>query len=54
MKDGRFITGGDATGAQTGHMTSARWLASYEQLKSLGILTGPFDPTAAYSLQFVQ
>jgi NitT/TauT family transport system substrate-binding protein len=51
LRDGGFVTGGD--GAQTGHMTAARWQASYEQLKSLGILHGPLDPTTAYSLQFV-
>jgi len=54
LRDGGFITGGDASGAQSGHMTAARWQASYEQLKSLGILQGPLDPTAAYSLKFAQ
>ena len=53
LRDGGFVTGGDSTGAQTGHMTAARWQASYEQLKALGILHGPLDPTTAYSLQFV-
>ena len=53
LRDGGFITGGDATGAQTGHMTTARWEASYEQLKSLGLLHGPVDPSATYSLKFV-
>ena len=54
LRDGGFVTGGDATGTQTGRMTSARWAAEYEQLKSLGILEGPLDPTATYSLQFAQ
>lgn len=54
LRDGGFITGGDASGAQSGHMTAARWRASYEQLKSLGILQGPLDPTTAYSLKFAQ
>jgi NitT/TauT family transport system substrate-binding protein len=53
LLDGAFITGGDPAGAQTGRMTAARWQTSYEQLKSLGILHGPIDPTAAYSLKFV-
>jgi NitT/TauT family transport system substrate-binding protein len=54
LKDGGFINGGDASGAQTGHMTAARWQASYEQLKALSILQGPLDPSATYSLKFVQ
>ncbi len=53
LRDGGFITGGDSSGAQTGRMTAARWQTSYEQLKSLGILHGPIDPTTAYSLKFV-
>jgi hypothetical protein len=35
-------------------MTAARWQASYDQLKALGILHGPLDPTTAYTLQFVK
>jgi NitT/TauT family transport system substrate-binding protein len=54
LRDGGFITGGDAAGAQAGHMTAARWEASYEQLKALGILHGPLDPATTYSLKFVQ
>lgn len=53
LRDGGFITGGDASGAQIGHMTAARWQTSFEQLKSLGILHGPVDPATAYSLNFV-
>jgi NitT/TauT family transport system substrate-binding protein len=53
LRDGGFVTGGDATGAQTGHMIAARWTAMYEQLKSLGILNGPVDPAATYSLKFI-
>jgi NitT/TauT family transport system substrate-binding protein len=54
LRDGAFITGNDASGAQTGHMTAERWQATYQQLKSLGILSGQADPTTAYSLKFVQ
>jgi len=53
LHNGGFITGDEPSGAQTGHMTAARWQAGYEQLKSLGILHGPLDPATAYSLQFV-
>jgi NitT/TauT family transport system substrate-binding protein len=52
LREGNFITGTDP--AQTGRMTAARWQTSYDQLKQLGILHGPIDPTTAYSLQFAQ
>jgi hypothetical protein len=35
-------------------MTAARWQTAYDQLKALGILQGPVDPAATYSLKFVQ
>jgi NitT/TauT family transport system substrate-binding protein len=54
LRDGHFVTGEDPSGALTGHMTAARWQTTYEQLKSLNILHGPVDPTATYSLNFVQ
>jgi NitT/TauT family transport system substrate-binding protein len=54
LRDGGFITGGDPTGAQTGHMAASRWTDGYQQLKSLNILKGPLDPATAYSLQFTQ
>jgi NitT/TauT family transport system substrate-binding protein len=53
LRDGGFITGGEPSGAQTGHMTAARWQTSYEQLKALGILHGPVDPATTYALNFV-
>jgi NitT/TauT family transport system substrate-binding protein len=53
LRDGGFITGGDPSGAQTGHMTATRWQANYEQLKTLGILHGPVDPATTYALNFV-
>jgi len=54
LRDGHFVTGDDPSGALTGHMTSERWQTTYDQLKSLGILHGPVDPTTTYSLKFVQ
>jgi NitT/TauT family transport system substrate-binding protein len=54
LRDGGFITGGDLTGAKIGQMTADRWQVSYSQLKSLGILNGPLDLNATYSLKFVQ
>lgn len=53
LRDGGFITGGDAIGAQTGQMTAARWQSTYEQLNSLGILRSSVDPATTYSLKFV-
>jgi NitT/TauT family transport system substrate-binding protein len=53
LREGGFITGGDATGARIGRMEAARWQTLYEQLKALGILHGPVDPATAYSLAFV-
>jgi NitT/TauT family transport system substrate-binding protein len=53
LRDGGFVTGGDASGAQTGHMNAARWEAMDEQLKELGILHGPVDVNAAYTLKFL-
>lgn len=54
LRDGNFITGNDAAGPQTGRMTARRWQASYDQLKSLGILQRQFDPATAYSLKYAQ
>ena len=53
LRDGGFVTGGDASGAQTGRMNADRWNTSYQQLKPLGILNGPIDPAATYSLKFI-
>jgi NitT/TauT family transport system substrate-binding protein len=54
LRDGHFVTGDDPSGALTGHMSAERWQTTYSQLQSLGILHGPVDPTATYSLNFVQ
>jgi NitT/TauT family transport system substrate-binding protein len=52
LHDGGFITGGDASGAQVGRMTAARWQTGFDQLKSLGILHTNFDPSTTYALKF--
>ena len=54
LREGRFITGSDANGAQVGRMTSARWQSMEDQLNSLGILKTHINPATAYSLQFTQ
>ena len=53
LRDGGFVTGGDASGAQTGRMTDERWNATYAQLKALGILHGPVELSATYSLKYL-
>jgi NitT/TauT family transport system substrate-binding protein len=58
LRDGGFVTG-SASGVngngpdQTGRMYAARWQTGYQQLQSLGILSGALDPATAYSLQFL-
>jgi len=54
LREGGFITGGDASGTEVGRMTAARWQEMEEQLQSLGILKATVDPTTAYSLNFAQ
>ncbi len=53
LKDGSFITGPDASGAEIGKMTAARWAATNEQLTALGVIRKPVDPTTAYTLKFL-
>ena len=52
LRDGGFVAGNTPGVDQTGQMTAARWQAAAEQLKSLRIVPGSFDPTTAYTLQF--
>jgi NitT/TauT family transport system substrate-binding protein len=54
LRDGNFITGDDASGAQMGQMTAERWATMYSQLIDLKVIDKPFDPATAYTLQFVQ
>ena len=51
LKDGNFITGTDTS--QLGQFDPARWKTMYQQLLDLKILAKPFDPTTAYTLQFL-
>ncbi len=53
LRDGGFIAGDAGSNDQTGRVSAARWEATSEQLKSLGIVQGSFDATAAYSLKFL-
>jgi NitT/TauT family transport system substrate-binding protein len=53
LRDGHFVAGDDPGGAQLGKMNSARWNTMYQQLLDLKVITKPFDPASAYTLQFV-
>jgi NitT/TauT family transport system substrate-binding protein len=54
LRDGHFVTGDDSSGTQLGHMTAERWSTMYDQLLDLKVIDKPFDPSTAYTLQFVQ
>lgn len=53
MRDGHFVAGEDSSGAQLGQMTAERWSTMYKQLLDLKVIDKPFEPTTAYSLQFL-
>uniref|UniRef100_E6QJ02 Taurine uptake ABC transporter (TauT) family,periplasmic substrate-binding protein n=1 Tax=mine drainage metagenome TaxID=410659 RepID=E6QJ02_9ZZZZ len=53
LKDGKFITGEDSSGASIGRMTAQRWAENDKQLVQLGVIQHPIDPTAAYTLRFL-
>jgi NitT/TauT family transport system substrate-binding protein len=53
LRDGKFVTGDDAGGAQIGKMSADRWDTMYRQLVDLNVIERPIDPTSAYTLQFV-
>jgi NitT/TauT family transport system substrate-binding protein len=54
LRDGHFVAGDDPTGAQLGQMDPKRWATMYEQLVDLKVIDKSFDPTTAYTLQFLQ
>ena len=54
LRNGRFVTGDDQTGAQLGEMTPERWTTMYQQLFDLKMIAKPFDVKMAFTLQFVQ
>jgi NitT/TauT family transport system substrate-binding protein len=53
LRDGHFVAGDDPTGAQLGQMDPKRWSTMYEQLVDLKVIGNQFDPTTAYTLQFL-
>ena len=50
LRDQHFIDGG---GPDLGKFTAARWASMYQQMMELKVLSKPFDPTSAYTLQFL-
>lgn len=53
LRDGHFVAGDDPNGAQLGQMDPQRWATMYQQLLDLKVIDKPFDPTTAYTLQFL-
>lgn len=53
LKEGAFITGPDASGAQIGKMLPARWAETNQQLTTLGVIRKQIDPATAYTLKFL-
>ena len=53
LRDQHFIAGEDASGADLGRFDPARWTSMYQQLLELKVITKPFDPAIAYTLQFL-
>jgi NitT/TauT family transport system substrate-binding protein len=53
LRDQRFIAGEDAGGADLGRFDPARWTSMYQQLLELKVITKPFDPAIAYTVQFL-
>jgi NitT/TauT family transport system substrate-binding protein len=54
LRDGHFVAGDDPSGALVGQMDPKRWATMYDQLVDLKVIAKPFDPTTAYTLQFLQ
>ncbi len=53
LRNGRFVTGDDASGTRLGEMNAERWATMYQQLFDLKIIAKPFDAKVAYTLRFV-
>jgi NitT/TauT family transport system substrate-binding protein len=53
LHEGHFVSGDDPSGAQLGQMNAERWATMYQQLFDLKVIDRAFDPSTAYTLQFV-
>ena len=54
LRDGHFVEGEDPSGAELGKMKTDRWDTMYKQLLELKVIDKNFDPTTAYTLEFLQ
>jgi NitT/TauT family transport system substrate-binding protein len=53
LRDQHFIAGEDPSGGDLGRFDPARWTSMYQQLLELKVISKPFDPAIAYTLQFM-
>jgi NitT/TauT family transport system substrate-binding protein len=53
LRDQHFVTGDAPNGADLGRFDPARWTSTYQQLLDLKVVQKPFDPTIAYTMQFM-
>jgi NitT/TauT family transport system substrate-binding protein len=53
LKEMKFETGNGPDGDQLGRFTAERWATMYQQLVDLKVITEPFDPKTAYTVQFL-
>jgi NitT/TauT family transport system substrate-binding protein len=53
LRDQHFIAGADPGGADLGRFDPARWTNMYQQLLELKVISKPFDPAIAYTVQFL-
>jgi NitT/TauT family transport system substrate-binding protein len=53
LRDQHFIAGDGPNGADLGRFDPARWTNMYQQLLDLKVISKPFDPGSAYTMQFM-
>jgi NitT/TauT family transport system substrate-binding protein len=53
LRDQHFIAGETPGGGDLGRFDPARWTSMYQQLLELKVISKPFDPAIAYTLQFM-
>jgi len=53
LRDQHFITGDAPNGVDLGRFDPARWTSMYQQLLELKMIQKSFDPSSAYTLQFI-
>jgi NitT/TauT family transport system substrate-binding protein len=53
LRDQHFIAGEAPNGADLGRFDPARWTSMYQQLLDLKVISKPFDPSIAYTVQFM-